>query len=165
MSLFDGIDIASADDLSKGMPPGSYPAVVSDVRKEVGSKKNPDGNFLVIEYTVDGFEFPAREKKWIPTDVEVQADPKSARLARSFLKDRLLSLGVPPERLNAVGPENLIGIEVTITMKERDGYTNVSRVALRDGTAEPVSLPKATAPAEVTATPVAPAVNPWGAKP
>ncbi len=163
MTLFSGIDIAGADDLAKGIPAGTYPAVVFDVRTEVGSKANPDGNFLIIEYAVDGYEFPAREKKWIPTDAEVAAQPKEAKLARSFLKDRLLSLGVPPERLNAVGPENLIGIEVTITMRERNGYTNVSRVAVRDGSEASVTLPKATAPAEI-ATPVAPAANPWGAK-
>jgi hypothetical protein len=64
------------------------------------------------------------------------ADPKSPSAeelrSMSFLKQRLLDLGVPSERINEVKPDDLIGSKVIVAVKNKNGYTNVVKLTKVD---------------------------------
>lgn len=153
--IFGDLDVAGADDLSTGIPDGVYPAEVTNAEVIHGTKNSPDGIFLVLSYTVDGYEFPVREFKSIPKgspatwddtiqDNRGKTEAQRNKTSLSFLKARLASLGVPPERMNSLQPEFLIGTRVVVTLKKNpDGYSNITKVALPSESG--VTLPTATA--------------------
>lgn len=57
----------------------------------------------------------------------------NANLKKSFMKRRVLSLGVPESRINAVNPADFVGTEVAITVKHKGQYQNVTDVKLAEG--------------------------------
>lgn len=138
MSIFGDLDIASASDDPFKVPPNVYNAVVSEVK--VGETKDKSKTGMTLIYTISdpGGEHDkkqVREWKHIPTP----ADPKNLsgedKRAMSFLKARLLDLGIPEERVNSVTPEDLIGKEVTIDVREgKNDFTNVNSVTLLQDT-------------------------------
>lgn len=54
----------------------------------------------------------------------------NATLKKSFMKRRVLSLGIPETRINAVNPVDFVGTEVSITVKHKGQYQNVTDVRL-----------------------------------
>lgn len=152
--IFGDLDVAGAEDLSTGIPDGVYPAEVTGAEVVRGTKNSPDGVFLVISYTVDGYEFPVKEFKSIPQgspatwdnvikDNRDKTEAQRNKTSLSFLKARLESLGVPPERMNTLEPEYLIGTRVVVTLKKNpQGYSNVQKVAQPADSG--ITLPAAT---------------------
>lgn len=140
MSLFGELDVASAADDPFKVPPNVYNAVVTDV--SVGPTKDGSKTGMTLVYTIQSDDEHngknVREWKQIPTP----ADPKNLsaddKRAMSFLKSRLLDLGVPESRINQVAPDDLIGKEVTITVKDgKNDFVNVTKVTLLQNTAAP----------------------------
>jgi hypothetical protein len=134
MSIFGDLDVASASDDPFKVPANTYNAVVSE--SKVADSKDGSKKGLVLIYTVEdpGSEHHGknvREWKTIPQP----ADPKNPSgedlRAMSFLKARLLDLGVPEERINSIQPDELIGKEVTIDVREgKNDFMNVNSVTL-----------------------------------
>jgi len=137
MSLFADLDIASASDNPFAVDPGTYNARVTNVT--TGKTQKGDKFGMLIEYTVTD-EGPYQgntvsEWKRIPRpdDAEPLDEAQKAK-ALSFLKQRLSNLGIPEARMNDVTADDLIGIDVVISVVEKDGYTNVKKVTLAEGT-------------------------------
>lgn len=138
MGLFGDLDVESAADDPFKVEPGVYEATVTDVA--VGPTKDGSKTGMTIIFTIsptdeDNAGKTVREWKQIP----MPADPKKLsaddKRAMSFLKSRLLDLGIPETRVNDVLPEDLIGKEVTITVKQgKNDFMNVSRVTLLQDT-------------------------------
>jgi len=130
MGIFGDLDVQAAADDPFAVDDGTYTGTVT--KSEVKKNKDETKTFLVLEYTIedDGPMGGRKASEWknIPETGDENAD-RSA----SFLKQRLLSLGVPPDRINSFEPEDALGVEVVFTVKNKDGYTNVSRVVLADG--------------------------------
>lgn len=134
MGLFGDLDIAAAADNPFAVDPGTYPATVSDVVVKESKDKTKTG--LNFTYTITG-EGPmvgrnVSEWKTLPTPANPKNPTAEEAQALSFLKMRLASLGIPEARMNSIVPEDLVGIDVVITVKQKDEYTNVTKVVLAD---------------------------------
>lgn len=133
MSLFGelDVDIAAADDNPFEVPAGIYSGFVSDVEVKESQKGNQG---LMITYTVgpDDAEYAGRTiGEW--KNLPVPGDAKAAQAA-SFLKLRLLSLGVPEDKINSIEADDLIGTAVVFTVADgKDGYKNIRKVTLDEG--------------------------------
>lgn len=133
MSFFGELDLENAPDDPNSIPDGTYRAFLTDIGKK-GTKNDPNKIGVTFKYKLsegqyDGFEVT----EW------KSANATDDDRTKSWLKQRLLGLGVPADRLSSVDPSDLIGKEVYVTVKARNGYTNVNRVSLADDNAESVS--------------------------
>jgi hypothetical protein len=131
MGLFDELDVAGAEDNPWSVPDNTYASVVSDV----SVKKDKNGNMaMTFFYKVTDGDYEGRsvsEYKRLPhkDDTDILTG-KALEDAKSYLKQRLGTLGIPEERMNSVEIEDLIGIECYITVKNNKGYANVRNVTL-----------------------------------
>jgi hypothetical protein len=131
--MFGDLDLESAQDDPFAIPDNSYVAYLTDVR--VGPTKNGDKVGMTMEYTID--EGPHSSKKiseWkqIPQPVDPKNLTDEEMRAMSFIKQRMLSLGVPAEKINEVKPDDLIGTKVVVAVKNKGGYTNVRSIQVVD---------------------------------
>lgn len=124
-SLFGGLDLESAADDPFAIPDSTYKAYLTDVQK----KPTRDGSKV-------GVTFKYRISEGDYKDQEVtewkSANPGDDIRTKSFLKQRIVSLGVPADRIGVVDPGDLIGKEVYITVKNRNGFANINKVTLVD---------------------------------
>jgi hypothetical protein len=131
MGLFDELDIAGAEDNPWSVPDNTYAAVVSNV--EVKKDRN-DNMAMTFYYKINDGDFTDREiseYKRLPHKSDaVQLTGKALEDAKSYIKLRLASLGIPEERMNSVDTDDLIGIECYITVKNNKGFANVRNVTL-----------------------------------
>lgn len=142
MGLFDGLDLASAEDVVSGIPAGPHPAVVENCELQNGSTNNPDGKFLVWTYNSPSWPFPLKEFKEIPQgapatwdrtiqDAKGKTEFTRKDEQRRYLKARLISLGLPVSRIDSFdNPAEFVGLKVIVTVRKRNGYTNVGDVEL-----------------------------------
>jgi hypothetical protein len=97
-------------------------------------KNDPQKNLWQIQYTLE-------------QDVETYGgrnvseffdlNPNLPAERRVWLKRRLISIGISDEQAANLEPEDIIGVEVSVTVKNKNvadkTYVNVTKVALRDG--------------------------------
>lgn len=119
-----GLDSVEAD--PNHLPTSTYNGYVTDC-KIVEAKDKSKGKFLVFTYKVSDGEHRGKT-----IDEWKSANAFDEKKKKSYLKQRILSLGVPEARLGSVSPEDLTGIAVRFTVKQKGEYTNVTFVALRD---------------------------------
>lgn len=128
--LFEGlgdVDWNAVEDDPWAVAPGKFRALVSDFK--TGPTK--DGSKIGASFFYELSEGPnsgqtVMEWKRVP-DNSMDKDEKARAL--SFLKERLLSLDVPENRMNVVTKEDLVGREVLVTIKEgKEGRPNVTKV-------------------------------------
>jgi len=138
MSIFGDIDIANAEEVSNVLPADTYECVVSNF--EVKPTKDGSKLGLNIAYTVsqEG-RFKARlifEWQRVPRPTDTDLDEAGKAQALSYLKHRLLSLGIPEDRLNTVQPADVIGktVLVSVKVKPRGGedQNQVTKVQVPD---------------------------------
>jgi hypothetical protein len=156
-SLFESFGISADEipELSSGPGPGVYDAKIS--KAEVVKKTDDDGTVkisLVIDYTIDGFNFPVKEFLSLPNKPKSQWDhtvtgQKNGRdiseastneFKFGLVVKRYLSLGIPAEQHNSVKPSDLVDIECVITLapqRNNPQYTNVVKVSQKR---EPVDV-------------------------
>jgi hypothetical protein len=133
MGLFGDLDVASADDNPWAVPANTYEADVYLV--EVKTDKN-ENKGLSILYKISSGDHEGKtvsEWKIIPQPADLNNLTPEENKARSYLKMRLASLGVPEERMNDVNVNDLMGLPVTVKVTVNGEYTNVTRVELRNG--------------------------------
>lgn len=142
MSIFGELDVESANDDPFQIPDNTYRATVTDAK--VGPTNNGDKVGLTIVYTINSDDEhdgkSVSEWKHIPTPNDPKNLTPEESKAASFLKQRMLSLGIPAERINSVTPDDLKAREVYITTKTTTSndriYTNVRKVVvIEDGVA------------------------------
>lgn len=121
-----GLDEVNAD--PNYIADGKYRAFVYN--SEVRTKKD-DSKSWVLSYKIapDQKHAGQVQQEWF--DLAPKGD--NAELKRSFLKRRVLSLGVPESKIGSVQPNDLIGLEVSITIKHSGSYQNVGTVELAGG--------------------------------
>lgn len=131
-SIFGDLDLANAEDNPFAIPDNTYEAWVTEAK--VALTKAGDKLGLTVTYTIDGGEkngSKVSEFKQVPRAGD-DLDETARNRARSFLKMRLSSLGVPDDKMNTLDPTDLLGTPVVIVVKTKDGYTNVTKVEKRD---------------------------------
>ncbi len=125
-SLFGDLDLDNAPDDPFLIPDATYRAFLTDVKKGP-TKKNPHKLYVNFKYKISEGDYEGQEVgEW------KSANASDDTRTKSFLKQRLISLGVPADRLGVVEPADLIGKEVYVTVKNREGYANVNKVTLVD---------------------------------
>lgn len=131
MGLLDGLSLKDAPSDPNAIPNSTYDAVVSNVElKESGeNSKKPGHPYLVFTYRIQGGDYANAEiQEW------KSVHPDDDQRQKGFLKQRLLSLGIPEDRVDDVDADDLIGIDVKITTRMKDGFVNISKVVVDDGT-------------------------------
>ena len=131
MGMFADLDVANAADDPFKVPPGAYTAHITGV--EIKSNKDNTTKGLAVTYTVSDGEHAGKnvsEWKTLPEPVDPKNPTADEARALSFLKSRLTDFGIPAEKMNSVMPEDIIGLQVKITVTENKGYTNVRTVNL-----------------------------------
>ena len=146
MGLFDELDVAGAADNPFAIPDDAYECVVSDVV----AKKNAKGNMgMTVQYTITDGEYKGRkitEYRRMPhkDDTDVLDDAKAAE-ARSYIKRTLSKLGIPEDRMNSAGKDDLVGIQCYVSTQQNGDFTNVRDVNLQrpanTGSAAPETNP------------------------
>lgn len=111
------------------IPNGPYPATITDSKIDEFNGKTK----WQITYQID----PEVEEYGGRTVAEwFDLDPNLPENRKQFLVRRLSSLEITPEEQETLEPQDVIGTEVTITVKNKpsaDGtrvYTNVTKVVL-----------------------------------
>jgi hypothetical protein len=122
-----GLDNVEAD--PNYISDGTYPAFVfsADVRTKKDKSKS-----WVLTYKIAP-ESPKhagqQQQEWF--DLEPKGE--NAEMKKSFLKRRVLSLGVPEDKINSLQPNDVVGIKVAMSIVHRNGYQNVGTVTVDDG--------------------------------
>lgn len=105
------------------LPDGVYPGFVY----ECGFKSSKDGKkFLVFTYKVAEPHPLAGATK----DEWKSANKSDDAKMKSWLKQRIVSLGVPEDRIKDTNPSDLVGTAIYFTIKNKDGFCNVNNVTL-----------------------------------
>lgn len=117
---------------------GKYPAFVYN--SEVRTKKDQTRSWVITYKIAPDSPRHAGQQQQEWFDLEPKGE--NADLKRSFLKRRVLSLGVPESKINSINPADLIGIKVALTIVHRGQYQNVGTVEVLDDNAS-VAAPSA----------------------
>jgi hypothetical protein len=126
-----GLDSVEAD--PNYIPDGMYKATI--VKSEIQGKKSGDGNNWIITYAIqEGAQASKQQSEWF--DLNPSGDNEA--LKKSFLKKRVVGLGVPESKINEVDPTYFIGQKCVVSIKHKNGYQNVSDVRLADASSEPM---------------------------
>lgn len=104
---------------------------------EVRTKQSTGGKSWVLTYKVapDQKHAGQTQQEWF--DLDPKGD--NAELKRSFLKKRVLSLGVPESKIGSIQPNDLVGIEVSLKIVHKGSYQNVGDVTLAGSGATPAA--------------------------
>jgi hypothetical protein len=125
-----GVDWAGLD-VSNEPAPGTYRCFL--VKSEIRTKKDGTKSWVFSYRVNEGQPEEGKIKEdWRPLPQTANghfASDKDATFAR-FLKQRLMELGVPEDRVGSVSPEQLKGTECFVTIVLNNGYKNVTKVVL-----------------------------------
>ena len=130
MGIFGDLDVQAAADDPFAVDDGTYNATISACEVKPTKDESKTGLILTYQITDEGNMAGRKVSEWkqIPKPGDANADN-----AASWLKQRLLSIGIPADRINSFEPEDALGIDVVITVKNNNGYANVNKVTLSDG--------------------------------
>ena len=118
-----GLDSVDADPNS--FPDAKYAAFVYDA-KMISYKDSSKGQALVLTYKIaDGLQKGKTIDEW------KTANPFDDAQKKAWLKQRILSIGIPESKLNDVDPDDLIGTPIYFTKKQKGEYHNVTFVEPR----------------------------------
>ena len=134
MGLFDELDVAGAADNPFAIPDDTYPAVVSDVV----TKKNAKGNMgMTVIYKVTEGDYTGREiseyRRLPHPEDNDKLDAAKAANSLSYIKRTLGRLGIPEDRMNSVGKDDLVGIQCYVSTQMNGDFINVRDVSLTAG--------------------------------
>lgn len=202
MGLFDDAGIDDAElKVGAKIEPGDYPGEVSGMEVKLSKEKTAeDGTksggdrFVVLSYTLaeDVSEFPIQDwfrildegKTFDDLDDEddsynvtpwgsKQTEKAFFKNAYKQLKKRLMSLGVPEDKVNSVGPDDLIGAPVIVSLVEnkKSTFPKIKDVSApgSSGTSlpsapGPSTTASASSPASASAAPTTAPSNPFARK-
>jgi hypothetical protein len=132
MSLFANESAFISNAAEPGtVPDATYKCFLFDIKKGATAKGDKDG--VTFIYRIGDGNYEGEDvREWLEIP-RVAADAKpTPDQEKKFgrIKARLVSLGVPAERVGTVDAEDLIGTKVYVTTKTNNGYVNVNKVTL-----------------------------------
>lgn len=119
-----GLDTVETD--PNHLPNATYLGYLTKVKVQP-YKDASRGKAIIFTYKVSDGEHSGKT-----VDEWKSANSFDDSRKKAWLKQRMLSLGIPESRLGAVNPDDLVGLPVRFTVKQNGEYTNVTFVALRD---------------------------------
>ena len=133
MGIFGDLDVQAAEDDPFFVPANTY--VCTLYKAEVKRDKNDNLGMSLIYKIAEGEHKNKTVSEW--KKIPQPADPKNLteeeQRDASYLKMRLKSLGVPENRMNDVNIDDLLGLDVIVTVVQNGEYTNVKKVELYEG--------------------------------
>lgn len=132
------------------LPEGTYPAFISKLSIKGTRTKDREGKALIITYKIAEIDKENQGKhktefKPLPLvkldskgkpvknpDGSLAYESEESKKNASYLKLRLMSLGVPESELDSMSQENLLGTPVWIDIKQVGEYYNIVGVKLRE---------------------------------
>lgn len=151
-----GIDMAEVEAASFDVKDDTWEFVVGDMFILEGTTNHPDKTWIVIEFQLGDEGKTKSEWFQLPMDSDNKTPLEEQKLG--YLKQRLVSLGVPDECLADFGPEDVVGKRGTLQTFTKNGYQNIKNVFLVEQEDEPVAAPvpvKRKPAAKAVAAPVA----------
>jgi len=121
MGLFGDLDVAAAQEVSYLFDADTYKAIVSDFSvkpTKAGTMWGMNVSYTFLGGKYDGREFKEWQRMPHPAD-NPQMEPDKAAQATGYIKTRLLSLGVPENRINNITPEEIIGTEIYLSISKK----------------------------------------------
>jgi hypothetical protein len=139
-AVFADLGLADAPDDPNDIPDGVFKAVVHEIKMfEHSQKKEGENKFCIITWRIVQDEpIVIDGKKWVVKDATVDvwqsANKTDSSKKKSFLKKAFLDIGVPKEDVDAgrINFKALVGTPALITVKNKNGFTNVTKVVLAD---------------------------------
>jgi hypothetical protein len=126
-----GLDNVEAD--PNYISDGDHPGFVFD-SKVVTKKDNTKSWVLTFKVAPEDTDYAGKtQDEWYSLSVlkdGALAAPSAQQ--KSYLKKRVLSLGVPESKVATFDPAEVIGTAVFFGIRHRNGYQNVGEVRLRD---------------------------------
>lgn len=126
MGMFEDLDVASAQEMSDGLPPDTYAMIVSSA--EVKPTKAGTMRGLTLVYSVVAGKYKGRtflEWQRVPhKDDTAELTDDSRQKCLDYLKTRMLRLGIPESKINDVDPSDLVGQEVIVQLYKSKGYVD-----------------------------------------
>lgn len=132
-NLFANLDFDSVPDDPFYIPDNSYLCYVTGVK--TGPTKAGDKVGLTITYKIaEGAHEGSEVTEWkqIPQPSNPAHMTSDEARAATWLKQRLLSLGVPKDRLTSFDPDDIVGVKCVVKVVNRGEYRNVQRVEVVD---------------------------------
>lgn len=151
MGLFGELDVAGANANPFFLPDDTYRCKIIEANKRVAKSSGNPGlslTYQVVEgpkkgrkikewktvphaYELEGYKTEEDYKKKRSKDDEVA---EKAEQQKSFLKQRLVSLGVPEDKMNSVESTDLLEVGlVDVTIKNNEDRVNVQGVKIVEG--------------------------------
>lgn len=129
MGIFGDLDVEAAADDPFAIEDGTYNATITECSVKDNKDKTKKGLTFKYQITDDGKMHGRKAQEW--KNIPSSDDPQDVKdRDASYLKQRLLSIGIPADRINTFEPEDALGTDVVITVKNKDGFANVNRVIL-----------------------------------
>ena len=108
------------------LPDNTYPCFVYEVKPHASKAGDPGVKFI---YKISEGTFSGRTiTEWKSLGIKPGIDPEKALKAKSYIKERLVSLGVATKDMSGLDTEDLIGKECYVSIRNQDGFPNVQRV-------------------------------------
>lgn len=131
MSFLNDLNLDSVDETAVDftIPAGVYPTMITDSKIMVSPSSGD--NLWQITYRID----PDHDESPGKTVSEFfNLDPNLPDNRKAWIKRRLISLGISGDEAANLDPGDIIGVEVTVTVKNKavkdKVYTNVTKVEL-----------------------------------
>jgi hypothetical protein len=135
-----GLDTLDASGTDWSISNGVYPAMITD-SKIMQPKNDSNKNLWQITYTLDS-EVETFGGRTVSEFYDL--NPELAADRRVWLKRRLLSIGVSDSQAATLEPQDIIGTEVSVTVRNKVSndktYVNVTKVELRAANTSNLSL-------------------------
>jgi len=137
--IFADLDLESAADDPFAVKAGTYRATITEVSRKDGDEDadtvEKRWDAIIFTYVIDDDGDEDNEAVGMPVQEWFRVPPKEdtsakAKQKRSFLKKRMLGLGVPAEAMNTTRPTDLVDTEVVLKLKRTGDYTNVASATL-----------------------------------
>ena len=135
--IFGDLDLESAKDNPNEIPRNTYHCLVTGMK--IARTSSGDKLGVTFTFTIMDGDYASKkvtEWKQIPEPSDPKNMTEEEANAASYLKQRLLSFGVPADKVNDVTPDDIVGkVEVDVSVDEnpkRPGFPQVRRVALHD---------------------------------
>lgn len=108
---------------------GTYPAYV--FKSEIRTKKDETKSWvLTFKIAPESNKHAGQtQQEWF----DLKPVGENAEMKKSFLKKRVLSLGVPEAKIPTFSPNDVLGTKVSMSIVHRKGYQNIGEVQVDDG--------------------------------
>lgn len=166
MGIFDdyNIDIEAVKENNFDVADGIYFFTVAEAEVLDGTQNKPDTTFFIIDYQLEDEDGDAagQKREWFTLAEDGDSSTKRATQSTSFLKTRLVSLGLKGDALAEFDGSEIVGLTGTLQLKTgpgkngAPGFQNIRNVRVDEAPVAEEKPKKKVAPKKAAAKKSAP---------